>query len=269
LTAFVSFAFEEFQVWDPTCSRSRADFSLWVTYGGALNSGAIYCCPGEVGARSVAVPYPVVDDKTLRDFRSLLIKERDTVVHATLVGHLLVKPSADQSFGGYGHMGCCSMFVIEQVESFEAHTRKDLDYSSTAGDGEGRQLPCKGGGTHMDLKNPDGTVHYGVGFNGGTQFIREQAAADSGERSWAFTAPARVALEAVQREHGNAAQSLKRTKAKRGRQVFEWEHDRKLTTVVVTRPSWLASYAKTDQVAWIATAMETAQCDARRDPPLP
>src|SRR5215472_18873126 len=58
LTAFVSFSFEEFVMWDPSCPRTESDLGLWLTYGGMANSGAVYCCPGEGIARTTAVPYP-------------------------------------------------------------------------------------------------------------------------------------------------------------------------------------------------------------------
>ena len=34
--------------------------------------------------------------------------------------------------GGYGHMGCCSLFVIQQVLAVDPNVRVDLNYESYA-----------------------------------------------------------------------------------------------------------------------------------------
>lgn len=265
LTAFVNFTFEDFVVWDPTCRWTKAGSGLWVTYGGKVNSGAVYCCPGEPDRRTHPVPEPVVEDRTLKEFRSLLINARDTVARATLVGTVLVAMEgrdADPSrLSGYGHLGCCSLFVIERVESFDPHTRKDLDYSSLfSGLNLGRVPPCAGyGGVENDVTNANGDA-LGPPFDGGEPFIREQAAADAGERPWLFTDPERVAIEAAREVHGAAVTSLKRVKSTQAQQVFEWPHDQRVTTVVVARPYWLSLYAKSFRVAWVATAVNTSFC---------
>jgi hypothetical protein len=43
--------------------------------------------------------------------------------------------------------------------------------------------------------------------------------------------------------------------------VFEWQHNQRLTTIVVSRPYWLSTYARSSAVAWVATAMKTAWCE--------
>ena len=265
LTAFINFAFEDFRMWDPECPENKTDFALWLTYGGTANSGAVYCCPGEATPRTGALSFPLVEDMKYRDFRSLLNKERDTVVRATVVGTLLARPKAgtpaERLFGGgYGHMGCCSLLVIEQIASFEPHVRKDLDYSATSGFYAGNKLRCRGWSEHWELTDVNGDTFLGPSYGGGQSLIREQGAADSGERSWAFADPARVALEAVRRGHGDSVKSLKRVQALQGLIVFEGRHNKSVTTVVVARPYWLSYYAKSSKVAWVVTAMKTTSC---------
>lgn len=41
MTAFASRGFEDFTLFDPTCSSSPA---VWLEYGGTLDSGAMDCC---------------------------------------------------------------------------------------------------------------------------------------------------------------------------------------------------------------------------------
>src|SRR5579871_2262953 len=57
LTAFVTFGFEDFTIVDPKCTLPDrlSTFSVWVTYAGDVNSGAIYCCPGEGPRRPQAL----------------------------------------------------------------------------------------------------------------------------------------------------------------------------------------------------------------------
>ena len=259
VTSMINFNFEDFRLWDPTCLWSKSGSGLWLTYGGQVNSGAIYCCPGEGPPRSSPLPYPLVEDPEFLKFRALLTKNENVVVRATLVGTLRTQREgkAIESFTGYGHFGCCSLFVIERVESFEPHSRKDLDYSASF---SGGTFPCKGtGGVQGELKTADGHPFAGVSFDGGELLIREQAAAEAGERAWAFVEPSRVALEAVRRVNGDAV--LRRVKSTQSQVVFEWKRARNVTTVVVARPYWLSFYAKSTRVAWVVTSMETAWCD--------
>lgn len=83
---------------------------------------------------------------------------------------------------------------------------------------------------------------------------------DAGEQSWRFTDPDRAAREAVRVVHGAELTSLKRLKSTPARQIFEWPHGGLVTTVVVARPYWLSLYAKSSQVAWVATAVNTSFC---------
>jgi len=255
ITALVSFEFEHFALADPGCEFPKgSDFQAWVAFGGDVPSGAIYCCPGEGVSGQPPAPsknaaIPLVDDRATRNFRALLAKEGDTIVRASLVGTLLVKPDDRSPLGtmsGYGHMGCCSLFVIEQVVRFDDHNRKDLDYSSTAGGYEGRS--CRNGSIDSER------------VWDWPKAIQLQQEADAGARRWTFDSPERVALEAARAKYGQAVTDLIRVKTIPGRQVFEWRHDRWWTTVVVSRPSWVSYFAKTKEVARMTTAINTATC---------
>src|SRR5690242_13096669 len=48
LSGTASQGFENFTLADPRCQPPiSVDFSIWLTYGGTMPSGTIYCCPGE------------------------------------------------------------------------------------------------------------------------------------------------------------------------------------------------------------------------------
>src|SRR6266403_4955422 len=144
LTAFLTHGFEDFHLAEPNCAASSQHFSVWVMYGGKAESNTAYCCPGESGRETRSEPLtvegiqiPLVNDPVFQQFKDHLKKEPDTTLRVTVIGRFFsgVKQSvAGPTFwGGFGHMGCCSLFVIQQVESFEPHTKGDLDYTSEAG----------------------------------------------------------------------------------------------------------------------------------------
>jgi hypothetical protein len=67
LTAFVTHGFEDFHLADPACHTQG--FSVWVMYGGKVQSNTMYCCPGEGAAKTRPEPLtiegmqiPLVDD---------------------------------------------------------------------------------------------------------------------------------------------------------------------------------------------------------------
>jgi hypothetical protein len=198
LTAFVTHGFEDFHLTDPSCATQG--FSVWVMYGGKVQSDTAYCCPGESAkARPESmtvegVQIPLVDNPTFRKFTDLLKKEPDTTVRVTALGRFFSGEKRTingvTSWGGAGHFGCCSLFVIQRVESFEAHTRTDLDYTAEAGwyEKEGCKFRTLRDQNHVSIAYPDETTE---------QAIAQQRKADNGEAAWAFTDPQRVALESL------------------------------------------------------------------------
>jgi hypothetical protein len=89
LTALAEYEFEHFMLTDPSCGLSSFDGAIWVGFGGDVPSGAIYCCPGE--GRGSATPskkakIPLMADGAYRRFRSLMEREGDTTIHATMIG---------------------------------------------------------------------------------------------------------------------------------------------------------------------------------------
>jgi hypothetical protein len=262
LTAFVSHGFEDFSLGEPTC-RTQG-FSVWVMYGGKAQSNTAYCCPGETGSKTrpesltiEGVQIPLVQDSTFRGFTELLKKEPDTTVRVTVEGTFFsgVKRTINgsTSWGGAGHLGCCSLFAIDRVVSFEPHTRTDLDYTSEAGwyEKEG----CDNGIRYerqVSISYSDSAVD---------EAIAEQRNADSGERAWAFTDPERVAMESLKPFYPGQIPDLHRVKKTSARQVFHWKNGKNRVVIVVTRPYWLSFYSASKTVVWVGTMVKEAGCD--------
>ena len=123
LTAVATHGFEDFSLTDPTCPDAAG---IWLTYGGSVSSGTIYCCPGEGGESRRPKPLviegvtlPLVEDSVFHRFRALLGKQTRTAARVTLLGTFFPGEKSDTwGWSGFGHFGCCSLVVIERLESF-------------------------------------------------------------------------------------------------------------------------------------------------------
>lgn len=263
LTAFVTHGFEDFHIAEPTCYTQG--FSVWVMYGGKAKSGTVYCCPGEGGERARSesltvegIQTSLVDDSIFGQFTNLLAREPDTTVRVTAVGRFFSGEkqtiNGSTSWGGAGHLGCCSLFVIQRVESFDPHTRSDVDYTSEAGwyEKEGCKYGTLQFQKHVSILYPDGEVE---------ETIAEQKRADSGEAAWAFTEPQRVALDSLKPFYPSQVPVLRSVEKTPARQVFRWKNGENQVVVVVTRPYWLSFYAASRHVAWVSTMIAEAGCD--------
>ena len=262
LTAFVTHGFEDFHISQPDCPKLPYEFSVWVEYGGTERSNTIYCYPGESagGTRSEpltvnGIQIPLVNDVVFQQFTDLLKKEADTTVHATLVGRFFSGREENHGgptyWAGFGHVGCCSLFVVERVEQFAPHTRNDLDYTSEAGwyEKEG----CKS--TSMKYIN-----HVSLPDDGTQQTIAEQKLADDGARSWAFNEPERVAVDSLKPFFKHRSPVLHAVKKTPVRQVFRWRSGKESIVITVIRPYWLSFYAKSSSVAWVSTDINESSC---------
>ena len=264
ITAFVTYGFEDFSLADPSCElpKGLVSFSVWVTFGGEQESGVIYCCPGEALKRGVSlvvdgVPVSLVTDQTLAGLRRILTKERSSVVRLTSIGTFFAgREETDERgsfWGGYGHLGGSSLFVIEKVESFEPHSRKDLDYAVDDGSRD-IYVKCSDGETRGYL---DRYIHRREDT---LAVMREQAAADNGERAWALRDPERVARESLAAESVVVKGSPRTIASTGGRRLFEWRDGKTRTRVLVVRPYWLTFFARGSDIAWVVTGQLSTTC---------
>jgi hypothetical protein len=164
-------------------------------------------------------------------------------VHATVIarffaGDLRHIPAGDR-WGGYGHLGCCSLFVIQQVLSVDKPSNPTLDSDNPP------WAPNASTITYLDM------------LDDGPTPLQLQRQAESGERAFAFTDPQRVAIDALlagTKTTGPDAFNLHTFSSSPARITYEGSmrgsnlHYR----VVVSRPAWLSFYARDQQtVAWI------------------
>ncbi len=160
---------------------------------------------------------------------------------------------SDELFwGGYGHMGCCSLLAIQEVKSVSSQDRDDLDYRASVDPPDVDKRGC--GYRELTPLQPD------------SDLIRAQQESDLGKRDWAFDDPHRVASDAVvkfAKIEGSSIAGLKETRKARGRIVYQWSPDGKGETymVVVSRPFWLSFYSHDPKrVAWVVTAAYLSSC---------
>jgi len=123
----VSHGFEDFTLSDPGCERRSG---IWLEYGGLVNSETDYCCGVKAGPRATAlvvegIATQLIDDALFRRFDARVRIPGDVRFRARLTGRFFAglkqhTPKGD-FWGGYGHLGCCSILVIQQVLAVEAN----------------------------------------------------------------------------------------------------------------------------------------------------
>jgi hypothetical protein len=259
VTGFISHGFEDFTISEPDCPTWPG---VWLEYGGTRVSGTLYCC-GVTATRTRRTPLrveeiliPLVDDDLFRRLDKLVQRKPDSVVHATIVGRFFAgrqtKYPLGTSWGGYGHMGCCSLLVIQQVISVDPQYRDDLDYGASVDQPEINEVGC--GYRYLTEPRPD------------KESIEFQRRAESGEREWSFDNPLRVATEGLARLlkiDEKSMAGIKEVRRAQGRIVYQWHPNPKGAsyTIVVNRPYILSFYAKdAKRVAWIVAAAYELSC---------
>jgi hypothetical protein len=148
-------------------------------------------------------------------------------------------------------MGCCSLLAIQQIKSVSPQDRDDLDYGASPDQPNIGRKRC--GYSFLTPIEP------------AEDLIKAQQQADRGDRDWVFDDPLRVATDAlVQVAHIDvpSISRLKQSRKAQGRFVYEWRPNKAETyMVVVSRPYWLAYYARDPQrVAWVVTAAYLSSC---------
>ena len=123
--AVVSHGLNDFTLSEPRCEpRSR----VWLEYGGRVNSETEYCCGVKAGPRTAdlvveGVTNRLIDDALFRRFDARVRTRGDVSFRAHLIGRFFAglkqhTPKGD-FWGGYGHLSCCSLLVIQQVLAVE------------------------------------------------------------------------------------------------------------------------------------------------------
>jgi hypothetical protein len=259
ITGFISHGFEDFALMDPGCWSWPP---VWLEYGGKVASGTMYCC-GVTAQRTRAKPLVVEDiaielsdDQQFHQFDQLVQRRPDSIVHATIVGRFFsgeqIKYADRVGWGGYGHMGCCSLLAIEKVVSVDPQERSDLDYRASA---DQPNIEKGGCGYKILAEMPP----YSAA-------IKVQQQAELGADDWAFSDPLRVANDALARVLGVSESSItgmKTVRQTQGRFVYQWQGrgEKGSYMIVVSRPYWLTFFAKDPQrIAWVVVGAYKSSC---------
>lgn len=265
VAGFISHDFEDFTLFDPTC-RS---LSIWVEYGGKRKSDTVYCCgptagksrPNNLTVEGIALP--LVDDGTFETFdREVQPPFRSggfgSVVHAKLIGrffagHQETGQNGQKWWAGYGHMGCCSLFVIQQVLAVTPQDRNDLDYGASPDQPDIDKVGCG--------------YRFLTPIEPGANALSAQRAAEADTSTDAFDDPGAVAstfMRATLKLSATTTLSLREKRRGPGRIVYVSGNAKAAPKfmVVVSKPAWLILYARNPQkIAWIVTAAYELSCE--------
>ncbi len=265
VSAFISHDFEDFTLFDPTC-RS---LSIWVEYGGKRKSDTVYCCGPTAGKSRQndltveGISLPLVDDETFEAFDReiqppFLSGSFGSVVHAKLIGRFFAGRQETGQNGqkwwtGYGHMGCCSLFVIQQVLAVTPQDRNDLDYGASPDQPEIDKVGCG--------------YRFLAPIEPGANALTAQSAAEANSSNNAFDDPNAVAaifLKANLKSSATGVLNLREKRRGPGRIVYVSENAKAAPRfmVIVSKPAWLIFYARDPKrIAWIVTAAYELSCE--------
>jgi len=261
VTGFVTQGFEDFGLDDPTCPTWPY---VWLEIGGTVRAGTMYCCgvgPEQTRPKTLRVEgieIPLVEDDKFREFNRLIHIPPDSMVHATILGTFFAgrkdRLTHPNTWGGYGHLACCSLLAIEQVLKVDSRDREDLDYrASPDGLSEREMMRC---GEYQGL----------VDVQPYSESMKAQRTAEENGSEWAFSNPRRVTMEFLSKTAGVEVSALNGIREERkapGRVVYKWRQKQKKTTYVVevSRPFWVSFYAKDPaRIAWIVIAAYKIPC---------
>lgn len=267
VSGFVSHAFEDFSLFDPKCSSWPG---VWLEYGGTSKSGTMYCCGVTADRRRAKelvvenIPIPLLANEQFEQFDKAIQPpfrsgQQGAVVYATLVGKFFagrrLEYRRDKPWGGYGHMGCCTLLAIQEIKSLDTDNRGELDYGASAD----QPVVEKTGCGFRDLLLHDQT----------SALMQWQHEAEAGKHEWAFSDPARVAsntLATVLKLDATSLTSLRLIHETQGRKIYQWKPSARSATymVVVSRPYWISFYSRDrTQVAWTTIAAYESSCSGK------
>jgi hypothetical protein len=295
VNAYLSFGLEEAGMHDPSCletlsangeSSNHDERPFWVEFANHAED------------EGVKGYYPLIENQKLQQFRRVAKQRNGQMLRAVLTGTFYAADAAraaeDQRPGnvrllvarGFGHMGCCHLFIVSQVESVKTHYSRDLDYSSSWDTSEAQC--CY---SHQTFGIPtDAEIRsWQQAANNGTTIWRldpmkvaeEQLEAlrfgrfrNTGQLSWESVIPedpqqARYFLAPLD---DRPTETLLEADSQPFRKRYEYiAHDRKSRLIiVVARPYWLEELAgSAAKVIWAPVASARVACFAPGEEPKP
>ena len=242
--------------------------NIWVTFGGDVDTPTVYCC-GDHDRPTGSTPtvenvrLPLRKDDSFKEFMRLLDAQLPLAptgvpcfydcylyrVTATFKGHFFrgsrtVLPDGRVHYMGYGHLGCCSLFVIQEVSDIES-TPTDIPRDKT--------YDC-------DSKKTDLPVDKEA-------VIAWQKAGDPGENPDGtfrrLIAPSMLANH-EDFEQGDTTTDYKGELQQEKHATVIWLAKSKLTSYKAEfeRFAWLAQYANdVDDRVWTPISLERVACN--------
>ncbi len=244
VSAFVSHGFENSSIFESGCGEMYS--GIWMEYGGTASTATVYCCgftpkktrPSVLTVERVRLP--LVENENFNLLNTLLRKDHGRTARATLRGTLFsgkqtTYPGGRTFWGGYGHMGCCSLFVIPEVVSVLPHDIEGLDYASSLDQPDPEKEGC---GNYRIIDREDWKTVLG-----------RQRQVDNGTDTWRSDSPERVASEALSKLllMDENARKLEETRKTPGRIIYYWRPTGRKSVrymIVVNRPYELSLQAK-------------------------
>jgi hypothetical protein len=290
VNAYFHFGFEEAGMYDPSCTENSSanepasqydQFGFWVEFADRAQH------------EEVKGYLPLIEDEELHQFYDLEKQRADGMLHATLIGTFYaakpneVKPGQFLSLPrGYGHMGCCHLFVVSQVERVETYYSPDLDYSPswqtpdphycyshetfdtpTDADIRSWQQAANNGSASRRLDSMNvaeeqlEAMRFGR-FKDTGWLSSEREIPDDPHQARYFLAP----------PDDRRTETLLEAKSQPNRKTYEYiASDRKSRMIiVVARPYWLEELAgSADRVIWVPVAAARVACFAPGEKPKP
>ena len=291
VSAYLSFGFEEAGMHDPSCPENssaigqisnRDERGFWVEFA------------NEAKHEGVEGFLPLVEDAKLQQYKEVSNQRGDQMHRAVLIGAFYAaKPLEDSEPGGeisfalgYGHMSCCHLFVVSQVESVETKYSADLDYSPHWSTSDPRW--CYSHETYgipsvADIRSWQQAANNGADLwrLDALRVAEEQLEAlrlgrfkDSGWLNWETDIPEdpKEARYFLAPPDARPTETLLEARSQPFRKEYEFiASDRKSRLIiVVARPYWLEELAgSATQVIWAPVAAARISCFAPGEEPRP
>ena len=255
LTGFGSHGFEDSSFWSPTCSSTTT--SIWMEYGGKAATGTIYCCDvaatrtRKEPARVEGIEVSLKEDDLFRKFDRLLQRPPDSIARATVIGRFFAGKYIARTGArmGFGHMGCCSLLVVQEVVSVEPEDN-GLDQRSDTNEN--------------DLLENFSSFRYRE-IPVGNVVINRQKNAEGGDSAWRFSDHRRVVSEQLSELPSFDKRSLEHlriAKQSSGRVVYELKDRDQSVVIVAIKPYWVSVYAKDRKnVVWTVGSLVESPYD--------
>ncbi|MEJ2246811.1 MAG: hypothetical protein P8Y80_12150 [Acidobacteriota bacterium] len=130
----ISHEFEDFTLHDDRCADNNEP---WLMYGGDGPNDITYCCGLNTGSKEKVniegfdVPFKrdSIAERFINILNSYRINKKAKIVYletdpsfsvtATIIGRFFAGNKTGIPGRGYGHMGCCSLLVIQQILSID------------------------------------------------------------------------------------------------------------------------------------------------------